>query len=164
MHQEESCSPLLPEWGRTSGGCACSGIHVKPFGTSRIPGHSAEINDCYSEVSTSRCQSKKCNLCHLEAEHLGMLEQSCTSDAEEIPAAAEPGKFLLNVFSATVFLTLGTIQHLIYASMTSCVTQNFSGGNPNTTIHKTATKSLNPSFQNNARASLWARCFGISYV
>lgn len=72
--------------------------------------------------------------------------------------------FLLNVFSASVFFTLGTIQHLIYAPMTSCVTQNFSGGNPNTTIHKTATKSLNPSFQNNARASLWARCFGISYV
>lgn len=75
MQQEESCSSLLSEWGRKSGGCACSDIHVKPFGTSRIPGHSAEINGCYSEVSTSCCQSKKCKLWYLGAEHLGMLEK-----------------------------------------------------------------------------------------
>lgn len=60
---------------------------------------------------------------------------------------------LLNVLSATVFFILGTIQNLISTSMTSCITQNSSGGNPNTTIHKVATKSLSPSFQNNARAA-----------
>lgn len=59
---------------------------------------------------------------------------------------------LLNVLSATAFFMFATIQNLISTSMTSCITQNLSGGNPNTIIHKMATKSLSPSFQNNARA------------
>lgn len=87
MQLEESCSSLLSEWGGSNGGCACPDIHVKPFGTSSIPGHSAEINGCYSEVSSSCCQSKKCKPWHLRAEHLGMLQMELHRSAEEISAA-----------------------------------------------------------------------------
>lgn len=106
--------------GWSSGGCACSAIYVKPFGTSRIRGHSAGINDCCSEVSTSCCQSKKCKPWQLRAEHLGMLQTELQVSAEEISAVAESGQAF--VCSATVFFVLGTIQNLISTPMTSCIT------------------------------------------
>lgn len=112
----------------------------------------SEINGCYAEVSTSCCQSEKCKPWHLRAEHLGMLQMELHGSAEEISAAAESGQVF--VCSATMFFILGTIQSLISTSMTSCITQNLSGGNPNTTIHKRAMKSLSPSLPNNARALL----------
>lgn len=149
MQQEESCSSLLPELGGSNGGCACPAIGVKAFGTCSIPGHS-EISGCYSEGSTSCCQSQKCKPWHLRAEHLGMLQTELHGSAEEISAAAESGQVF--VCSATMFFISGTIQSLISTSMTSCITQNLSGGNPNTTIHTIAMKSSSPSLPNNARA------------
>lgn len=152
MQQEESCSSLLSEQGRSRGGCACSDL--KPSGSSRIPGHSVRL------VAVTQ----KSALLLPEQEAQALAPRGWTSGSAGNGAALlrkAPREFqllhslarpLFNVFSATVFLVLGTMQNLISTSMTSCISQNLSGGNPNTTIHKMAMKSLSPSLENNTRA------------
>lgn len=134
--------------GWSSGGCACSAIYVKPFGTSRIRGHSAGINDCCSEVSTSCCQSKKCK---------AMAAQGWTSGNAANGAAGKCwGNFSCCRVWPGLCVLCHRVLHIRYNSKPHFYTYDILyylklvWRQPKY-IHKMAMKSLSPSVPNNAR-------------
>lgn len=96
MQQEESPAHLCCQngAGAVQDVPALTSTHAKPFGTASIPGHSAEIEGCCSEVSTAagRARSAGWGTSGLNIWPRWKGSRASEERAEEISAAAEAGR------------------------------------------------------------------------